>query len=1205
MQTSYPIFESGQVLTSQHLNDLVDYLEEQDRLTRHKLIGIGIACGLEIDYQFQDNQIRITKGCAVTSEGYLIIQDESVLNQFRDYTLPVPSLEEAPDGLVDISRYAFFVDDNGDQIPLWELLPTDYTPAPGESPPTAISSVPGFLDDKVVMLFLESNLESLKNCDINDCSDKGIEKEFTLRQLLLTKTDAQAILEQEQNIAQRPVERHNHPGYDLKELKLAKINPAAYEIDNFAAFFFRILAIAFELAPSLVEALKNSYLAYEYLLAEIYPADRFPNGPFGDVRYFDNVWGNLLENIFLAQYFYGYMLDVVQAYNEFIKAAILLEAECCPNPERFPRHVLLGIVAEQPKAPVVVFNGPADVIAFDPLSANSGLGARTKPEECRHHFIPSLLFDRQQEKLRQVQSLHYCLYLLAYRYSTENLMEGEIKITPSKEGDYALSSKSIPYYYKFQFGDDLHRNWSFERTIINQLEQVFSYQFINLIDHPLQYRMDDHNFYRIEGTVGKPLGQVMQELLAQKRQLGLSFGIEPVFIGVKFGDDLSSLDLNQQATERAQLALLKLLACRMRDLDVVFLLLIATLFYYLFSIIALLSQSNTTAIAKLTSSGNLSGDTLESESEQPPLIAQRRFEQRVVRPKIDRQQTEAVLKEIRTTTYLKGSITRRVTTINDPKVSIGKLYDQIKESPDDSSNLFDRTLAFAQELSPDEDPEIIAGRIYPSISLLDQSEKLVEIASASSVAEFDFQKFEVTYEGFVQAFDRFVAETEKDDPDSEPDPEIKTTQEMLITNYNAIATTTPQAILSNLATEVQKRLEQIFQELTLEAYGKRHPGMKHQAGVPVGGTLILLYTHKEFVAQVLEQNRTAINNQVEPARSSYLAIAEPSDIRSPIDILVANPLNNEPLDDFVVLADFAVPYLCCDTDCSDVDLQIRERPTAEPATVRGSVFRDVGTSTQPQLAVIETAEVNAFNQSTNAPIAIQVNQGNYSFEAPAAIYRILATAEGFNSAQTLVTLTAGSSQTHNFVLEPTPDQPAKVSGTIFGNFGNSTRVLESAEVTVTNISTNADVDVEFDNGIYNFTVSAGKYKIEVTATRFQPAQEELALESGSLTSKNFILEPIDPDQPATVTGTIFEADRQGNIVGKVGPENELQVKVTDLSNNEPVDVQLDFSNYKFTVPAGKYKIAVTANEFSSAEEELTLESGSSITKDFNLVRNQF
>ncbi len=104
MQTSYPVFESGQVLTSAHLNDLVEYLEPQDRLTRNKLIGIGIVCGLEVGYEPDENHIRITGGCAVTSQGYLIVQKTCLLDRFRDYTLPVPQLEEAPEGAEEAAR---------------------------------------------------------------------------------------------------------------------------------------------------------------------------------------------------------------------------------------------------------------------------------------------------------------------------------------------------------------------------------------------------------------------------------------------------------------------------------------------------------------------------------------------------------------------------------------------------------------------------------------------------------------------------------------------------------------------------------------------------------------------------------------------------------------------------------------------------------------------------------------------------------------------------------------------------------------------------------------------------------------------------------------------------------------------------------------------------------------------------------------------
>ena len=50
IQTFYPVFENGQVLTSQHLNDIVDYLEPQDRQSRSRLTGIGVICGFEPDW---------------------------------------------------------------------------------------------------------------------------------------------------------------------------------------------------------------------------------------------------------------------------------------------------------------------------------------------------------------------------------------------------------------------------------------------------------------------------------------------------------------------------------------------------------------------------------------------------------------------------------------------------------------------------------------------------------------------------------------------------------------------------------------------------------------------------------------------------------------------------------------------------------------------------------------------------------------------------------------------------------------------------------------------------------------------------------------------------------------------------------------------------------------------------------------------------
>ena len=67
---NFPRFEKGQVLTSQALNNYFGYLDEQQRLTRAKLLGIGIINGLE--YELYGNKLIIKKGTAVTADGYLI-----------------------------------------------------------------------------------------------------------------------------------------------------------------------------------------------------------------------------------------------------------------------------------------------------------------------------------------------------------------------------------------------------------------------------------------------------------------------------------------------------------------------------------------------------------------------------------------------------------------------------------------------------------------------------------------------------------------------------------------------------------------------------------------------------------------------------------------------------------------------------------------------------------------------------------------------------------------------------------------------------------------------------------------------------------------------------------------------------------------------------------------------------------------------------
>ncbi|HEY8967894.1 MAG TPA: hypothetical protein VIM64_02350, partial [Puia sp.] len=73
---TFPVFDADQVLTNKHLNDLFNYLDQQDRLSRCKLIGSGIVCGLDISSS--PGAITVSKGCGLTSQGYILLLCQSV-----------------------------------------------------------------------------------------------------------------------------------------------------------------------------------------------------------------------------------------------------------------------------------------------------------------------------------------------------------------------------------------------------------------------------------------------------------------------------------------------------------------------------------------------------------------------------------------------------------------------------------------------------------------------------------------------------------------------------------------------------------------------------------------------------------------------------------------------------------------------------------------------------------------------------------------------------------------------------------------------------------------------------------------------------------------------------------------------------------------------------------------------------------------------
>ena len=177
----YPKFVPDQLLTSTDLNNLFNFLDQQQRMTRTNLIGIGIVCGLEVKKSSAGDTIFISRGCGVTSHGYLITLDDTVYDQFTEY-----------DALQQDDYENVFVDLSGStpqsRFDLLELHPSGVTPeTPTDNQPKKLTELD--LAEYAVLVFVELLETDNRNCDPSNCDDHGGNVTMTFKPLLIKISD--------------------------------------------------------------------------------------------------------------------------------------------------------------------------------------------------------------------------------------------------------------------------------------------------------------------------------------------------------------------------------------------------------------------------------------------------------------------------------------------------------------------------------------------------------------------------------------------------------------------------------------------------------------------------------------------------------------------------------------------------------------------------------------------------------------------------------------------------------------------------------------------------------------------------------------------------------------------------------------------------------------------------------------------------------
>jgi hypothetical protein len=986
-QSKYPIFEANQVLSNSHLNQLFSYLDEQERLTRANLIGIGIVCGLEIRLERTASAatIHLSKGCGVTSEGYLAVEPEDVaLVSYRE-EYKLPSAPEYPPFLRDKSppSKAPYV--------LCELFPA------GEPNTKPLQDPPGFLDDKAVVLFLELKEEGLRNCSPNECNDKGSQVTATLRRLLIGKTDLDKIIAEANGLT------NDLTSTDLTTTLSARLNLPdvclpRYDAPNTGPATTHEVLAAFhavfhdhQLARNTGKALSSAYDAFKPLLQGMYPSN-----PFAD---FDAKLGFLdtapetTAQVRFLQYYQDFFDDLLKGYDEFRWKGFDLLCACCPPAELFPRHLMLGVL-------------------FPSAVADPGL--------YRHRFMSSPAIGGCEERTKELKLLFQRLVEMVHRFthapplrpsSTASRTDEQVQITPGKWGDVPLSQKAIPYYY-LQDGDPpLYRLWNAERNFRNRAGRNLSYRSYQyspppppFVADPLHYDLEPHPFLRIEGHLGKDVRSVLQTLLALKSRHRLPIEIIALRTGA-YDEDLS-VDLSKET-------------CRFQDLE------------------ALYDSLREELLSTLCEGVMYFYDLPVASSELPggapqlPLL-------------------KKCAPNFRVKAGTVGAWYEQYVTLFQSRPYID--IDQSKVDGNEVLTVYCALFTGTSGLPAENYVHVVS--VYYLTRLAD--------LLPDGLDELAFADFQNKYQDLLGLIRFFRSDARKS---VSPELEKFIPQEDLIDHCDHLLFSCKLAPARAIHEEYVNRIRQIKQKQFLSVFLQKHPGIQHKAGVPLGGTFIVVY-HEEPKAQVVDAGRQMgeIGARIAGTSVSGRGKASPEVLSGAFKRIRVNPkLAADPdvriilgaltgqvpdfdivvppargdkaariiaaavdeLSDGTVVADFFLPYLCC-SDCPPVQYVLPLPPlglsvalgctdpetlTAEatltpqggmaPMTYKldeqpfkeltGKIVLPVGPHT---LVIRDSSGAESAPQSLTVPEPLTIGAASYTDDVPAQTYRVSFTVSG-------------------------------------------------------------------------------------------------------------------------------------------------------------------------------------------------------------------
>ena len=945
ISTSYRTFVDDQVLTATHLNEVVDYFEDQHRLTRICLSGVGIVCGLNVVFNRRDT-IEVTMGCGVTTDGDLIKYQGAIHQNFKTFD--------------DKAKYERF-----EGLELLELVPNTDEDVDDHESITAIED----LDNKVVLLYLEHFEEKVADCTTTDCDTQGKPQHANIKILLIDKDDAERISSNELD----PIFfKHNQtknflglPEIDVRRMILRNsyltdsngntyISPAS-NTKNYTRLKQSYASIL--KSSNAVSDLKKGVSILFKSFSELLSIDTLPIDQLDIQNRIDALFNLNLKNVPIdIQYRYDLLKDLINTYDEIKHLLFDLRTECCPDKHSFPKHLLLGELFKEEKY-----------------------------YQCRHSFYPSPIIPHGQEKLQEIRALLYRFSLILSEYSVTTTARTAIKITPSVDYDRILSERAIPYYYLTS--EKLVNSWSYYLTNRCKSGENMAYHRSNLsprnaVQNPLDHNIDHKDFFRIEGHLGKDYRTAMREIDSIKTSKGLPFELKALSID----ETLDGIDPDDYK-------------CHFEDLNAVLQAWRSEQRCLYANAVAFFSGFN--IFSPYTTNWGASYDHV------PNYNIATLYNAKFVEAAFAKQYQDACFDN----TYYQDTVVLDYMTAEEGTLGnmMGMVMAENRYASADTiitktKELLENNDAYAEW---DEEARLVSAE-HPMTLLANMLvvtnynvEKLADI-SAKRVVDYDqaikqlcdrIEQIKAyygrthhyttnrTYHGYEQQYALLLNQL----------------------SINCCAAEKMEVLLK----EIQKRKLEILESKLLSKFTEKHPGLEHKAGVPSGGTFVLVYKGAkkpkysratlEAASRNLRVSEEVLfhrNLDYSAYRAAYTAdnVAMREDIREDVmlsdnvtaELSIAEAANagralvaRDNVTEYTVVADFALPYSCC-SDCAPVAFIVPQQPVSLRLPVdhicRNDDTQPIAFEVVPADGVV-TAEVDSGNGG------VVVREGRYFFDA--------------------------------------------------------------------------------------------------------------------------------------------------------------------------------------------------------------------------------